>query len=103
MFEIPFTQYLMPDGRKKATSIVVDDAVGEQAKGLIAAGYIFESEVLSTDEVSLTCTHNDSEDGDPLTIEVIPNGPEVLEAAKRLVVDAVALVSTPQEGENDGN
>lgn len=81
--EIPFTQYLMPDGRQRETSIVRSMAVCEKATDIIGAGYSFEVEMLSTGDVSLTITDDDG-DAD---IEVVKNAPGgvVGEAVDRLV------------------
>ena len=53
---IPFTQYLLPNGRRKEVTIEVDQDVAEKARELIAEGLAFECEVLTTGHVSLTIT-----------------------------------------------
>lgn len=82
MQSIPFTQYLLPDGRKRPVEIEVADDVGEIARGLINQGLLFECEVLTTGHVSLTIT--DPEDGD-LDIRVRDNGPGIREAVEEMV------------------
>lgn len=82
---IPFTQFLMPFGQPKSTSIDRSPEVEAKATALIAEGYKFESEVLSTGECSFTCGRGEDE---MLAIEVCPNGPCVLDAVDRLVEES---------------
>lgn len=79
---IPFTQYLLPDGRKKSTFIGVHMDVADRARSIAAKGLAFECELLTTGQVSLTIT--DPEKGD-LDIRVVPNGPGVREAVEEMV------------------
>ena len=69
--EIPFTEYVKPNGRKRETIIVRSMAVCDKANDIMAAGYDFEVELLTTGDVSLTITN---EDGDA-DIEVVENAP----------------------------
>lgn len=88
MKPVHFTQYMMPDGQPKATHIFITGEVGEQAEILGNLGYRFESEMLSDfSTVSLTVVHDDVE-GD-LAMEVIENGPGVIDAVSRLVQTAL--------------
>lgn len=80
---IPFTQYLLPDGRKKSVSIERPDEIETRARRLIDAGYRFECEVLTTGDISLTVV--DPYDEGDIAIEVVSNGPEVPVAVDRLV------------------
>lgn len=82
MAEIPFTQYMRPDGRPMQTSIVVRRDIYEKAKDIINQGNVFECEVLTTGQISLTIT--DPEEGD-IAIRVVSNGPEVVQAVYSLV------------------
>jgi hypothetical protein len=79
---IPFTQFLMPTGRPKRIEIDRPLATEILAAQLIADGYRFECEILSTGQVSLTCEDDDDE---TLAIEVCSNGPDVPLAVDRLV------------------
>lgn len=83
MSEIPFTQYLLPDGRKRETGIDRPDEVAAKAQRIIDAGHRFEAEVLTTGDVSLTI-HNIADEED-VAIKVVPNGPGVGEAVDELV------------------
>lgn len=79
---IPFTQYLRPNGRKKAVSVEVSPDIAEKARSIIAKGLCFECEVLMTDQVSFTIT--DPDEGD-LDVRVCFNGPGVVETVEDLV------------------
>lgn len=88
---IQFTQYLRPDGRKVAVWIDRPQDIAEKAEKVIAAGYRFECEELTTGDVSLTVANDD--DGD-LEIEVVENGPSVPAAVDRLVERAFMAVQS---------
>jgi threonine dehydrogenase-like Zn-dependent dehydrogenase len=79
---IPFTQYLRPDGDQRVTGIERPPAIEAKAQQIIAAGYVFEAEVLHDGSVSLTITDPDKGD---LAIEVCPNGPAIPPAVDRLI------------------
>ena len=80
---VPFFQFLRPDGRSILVHIMRPEAVGIKAKAIRAAGFRFESEILTTGEASFTIS---DEDGD-YAVEICPNGPEVLAAVDKLVMD----------------
>jgi hypothetical protein len=81
---IPFTQYLRPDGRKEPVEIDRPPEIEQLAQEFIARGGYFECEELNTGHASFTAGHPDAEEGD-IAIEVVMNGPDVLEAVDRLV------------------
>ena len=81
---IPFTQFLIPDGRTREVSIARSKEVERKAQQILAAGFVFECEHLSTGDVSFTIT--DGAKGD-VAVEICPNGPAVPEAVDRLVGD----------------
>jgi len=91
MPHIDFTQYLMPNGRRKTVSIERPTEVYQKAKALMLAGYRFEIEVLSTGEIHMDCSHGADDEG-PVAVEVCANGPDVPIAVDRLV-DTAARVS----------
>lgn len=101
---IPFTQYLMPNGRRAEESIDRPADVEEKARAVIDAGYFFEMELLS-DYRTVSFTVADREAGVDLEIELVKNGPEVPAGVDRLVerafanLDKYALASTE---DNDG-
>lgn len=82
MAEIPFTQFIRPNGRPVPVRIDRPDDIASKAAAIIVRGYRFECEHLSTGDVSLTITNDKHGDVD---IEVVPNGPEVPAAVDRLV------------------
>jgi len=63
----------MPDGRKTPVTIDRPEEISSKAQAIIAAGYRFECEMLTTGEVSFTITDEDADH----EIEVCQNGPEV--------------------------
>lgn len=88
MKPVTFTQFLRPDGRRKAVEIDRPDEVAELAAGLWSAGYELHAEVLMTNQVSLTVEHSDEERLDEdgaIAHELVANGPGVPEAVDRLV------------------
>ena len=78
---IPFIQYLRPTGRPVAVSIVRPADIAAMAATILARGFRFECECLTTGEVSLTVT-DDVCDRD---IEVVANGPDVPDAVDALI------------------
>lgn len=87
--EIPFTQYLMPDGRQKDIGFPCEsNDVYRKAMSLIERGAVFEAEVLSTGHVSLECLFSTEPDPTSLAMRVCQNGPPVVEAVKSLVLEA---------------
>ena len=81
MPEIPFTQYLRPDGRKKEGGFDRPQEIYDRAMKIIEKGHVFEIEVLTTGHVSITIS-NGKED---VAIELCKNGPEVLTTVDELV------------------
>ena len=80
--DIPFTQYLRPDGRRRYTTIDRPSHVAAKAAEILAAGFRFECEEMMSGQVSLTIG---DDDGD-YAIEVVPNGPAVPDAVDRLIL-----------------
>ena len=86
MNEIPFTQYIRPSGHPRLVTINRPATVLTKASALRALGYRFECEVLATMDVSLTIVHDDDERGD-VAVEICQNGPDVLGAVDRLIMN----------------
>lgn len=83
MTNIPFTQYLMPNGRKSPVTIDRPEEIATKAQAIIDRGYRFECEMLSDySTVSLTIADND----DDHEIEVCPNGPEVPQRIDAMII-----------------
>ena len=78
---IPFTQYLLPDGRKRYELVDRPQEIEDIANSFIANGGKFECEILTTGHVSFTACKFDRD----VEIEICTNGPDVLEAIDRLV------------------
>jgi len=81
LLAIPFTQFLMPDGRQKPISIKRPKDVVDKALSIIAAGGRFTAEVLGTGAVSLALEL----EGDDYDLELLDNGPGVPDAVDALV------------------
>jgi hypothetical protein len=91
---IPFTQYLMPDGRQTAVTINRPAAIEELAVRLIGAKCRFEVEMLGDYQtISLEIVKPRRGD-DPRVIcgRLVPNGPEVPKAIDDMVNEAARLL-----------
>lgn len=81
---ISFTQFLKPNGRQITVDIDRPEDIGQKARRLNDAGYVFEIEVLSTDEISMEVVN--SKDTDiTLAGEICLNGPKVPECVDRMI------------------
>lgn len=83
---IPFTQYLLPNGRRRQINIDRPAPVEAEARKLIEAGVDFEVEILVTGVVSLTASYEEED----IAIELTRNGPEMDDAVDRLVKEATS-------------
>lgn len=92
---IPFTQYVLPHGRKREETIERPAEIEALADKFIAAGGRYECEILTTGEVSLTAVFCD-DDGDEqdVEIEICTNGPAIRDAVDALVQRSVSHVRT---------
>lgn len=88
---IPFTQFLLPNGRRRHETIDRPDDIEALANSFIASGGRFEMEMLpDLETVSLTAVHKVDGEYDDIAIEVCSNGPDVPDAVDRLVQNAAA-------------
>lgn len=85
-FDVPFTQYLMPDGRKRDTSIAMPIDLKPMVDKILNAGYRFEIEMLTTGEISMEVADPVTEDS--LAMEICKNGPEVPISTESLIKEA---------------
>lgn len=87
---IPFTRFVLPNGRREQTEIKRGPDIELKAEWLLGLGYKFEIEVLTTGHVHMDCSHPTLEvlDDPVVANEVCPNGPEVLDAVDRMVTAA---------------
>lgn len=98
---IPFTQYLMPYGLKRAIMIDRSPEIESLAKKIIEAGYRFEIEMLQTGEVSMEIVKDipDPEPDDCLGGIVCVNGPSangilgVPESVDKLIQGCTTLLN----------
>ena len=88
--EIPFTQYLRPNGRKTSVSIEMPEDIVGLAFAFIIRGGWFEVEELITGHASLTACY--VVDGEPqdIAIRVVENGPPVVPAVEALIREAAS-------------
>lgn len=82
--DIPFTQYLRPDGRRVPVEISVSAGIYALARRVIDAGGCFEVEHLRGNYAWLTAAYRDHD----IAIRVVKNGPEVPPAVDALVIEA---------------
>ncbi len=81
---VPFTQYMLPDGRRRSAVAPLDDPeLQALADELMRKGVHFDAEILRTGEVSLTAELRE----DVLSILVIPQD-RALAAVPQLLRDA---------------
>ena len=88
MKSISFMQYLKPDGRKRPILIERPDDIVEKSEAITDEGYRFETEILTTGEVSVTI-FDPTEEVD-VAIEICRNGPGVGEAVDRMINEFTA-------------
>ncbi len=88
MMEIPFTQYLRPDGRQRPMVVDRPDEIALLAKQIMEAGHTFEAEVLTTGVISLTISDGEQDVASALSA----NGPEVIVAVDKMITDFAATL-----------
>jgi hypothetical protein len=81
MSDIPFTQYLRPNGRAVEVSIDRPEEISSLARRIIESGFQFECEELTTGHASFTIAGPDGDED----IELVMNGPGVPAAVDELV------------------
>ena len=91
---IPFTQYLLPNGQRRAQQIDRPADIESLAEKFIASGGRYECEVLTTGHVSFTAVKEIDPDDGPqdVVIEVCENGPAVETAVDRVVLKSQAFL-----------
>lgn len=98
--EIPFTQFLRPDGRRREVSIVRSDEVARQAQQLIEAGCRLEIEELTTGHVSMTVERDDAEgETQVLGQRIVMNGPKVPSAVDSMITEAFGTLFSADTSE----
>ena len=92
MPDIPFTQYLLPDGRKEARTVEVSDEIAAMAQKFIAAGGAYTCEMLRTGEVSLAAEYTVDGERMDIACTVCLNGVLVTEAVDDIVRESVNFI-----------
>jgi len=75
---IPFTQYLLPNGRKQLIQLTCPARDESIAKRFIASGGRYECEVLTTGQVSLTAVKRIGGHEGDVAIVICRNAPNIL-------------------------
>lgn len=85
MPELEFTQFLLPNGRRREVTTEVSQEAWDKAQDIKEAGFNFEIEVLNTGQVSATISSVEA--GVDLAHSITPNGPEVQEGIEKMITD----------------
>lgn len=92
---IPFTQFLRPNGRRVDVWIERPEPIVAKAREIIAAGYEFQCEELTTGHAHLTISDGE----DDVAGELCMNGPAVPDAVDRLVSGFTTAALSRQESD----
>lgn len=83
---IPFTQFLLPDGRERRIEIDMPAKIEALAQRFIRAGGWYESEMLpDLETVSLTACWDRPNGDNDIAIQIVKNGPAVIQAVEDIV------------------
>ncbi len=84
---IPFTQYLLPNGETRYTSVDMPKEVEDKAFQIISKGGHFSVEILMTGMISITCEKwsNIEQEEETLSIEICENGPGIDRAVENVI------------------
>lgn len=86
---IKFTQYLRPHGRAVEQYIAVDDELADMADRIIAHGFAFSMELLTTGQVALYIDALYPRPEVTVVTEICPNGPEVPIRIRKMISEFV--------------
>lgn len=98
--DIPFTQYLLPHGRRRAERIARPVEIADLAQQFIAAGGRYECEILTTGHVSLTAVMDVDDEPQDVEIVLCQNGPGIPDAVDRLVRASIAHIDAAHATES---
>jgi hypothetical protein len=91
MTNIPFTQFLRPNGKRREVLIDRPDEIAAKAQAIMEAGFRFEIEELTNGYVNMTV----SDDNSDYARELCPNGPRVPRTVDALIeafdIDAAVI------------
>jgi len=96
MPDVPFTQYMRPNGRPVPMTIDRPESVANQAQQLLEAGFCLEAEVLTTGQVSITVSDGEND----IAGELTENGPGILDAVDRLIGRAIAVMKEVKDAKH---
>lgn len=99
---IPFTRYLPPDGHREQIWIARPGDIEKMAHAVIAQGAVFETEVLSTGLVSMTCEIGVGDNWKLLASAICENSLLVEAAIDKMVHRAFEQLGLEEEA-NEGN
>jgi hypothetical protein len=85
MTEIPFTQFLRPNGERRQTVIDVPHKVALLAQRFIEEGGSYTSEVVRPGQVSLCAEFTIDGERQDIVCLIAPNGPGIEEAVEKVV------------------
>lgn len=97
---VPFTQYLLPDGRKAPVLFETDKEHSAKGAAIRAAGFEFEIEMLTTGAVSATIVDPISEED--VDIVVASNGPTSSAAINAMIDRFHASMGARRAGDDEG-
>ena len=87
---IPFTQYLLPDGRRRPEVIDMPEEIEALAERFIKSGGRYECEMLRDMEtISVTAVHLVDDEPQDVVIKLCKNGPDVVPAVEHVVRESV--------------
>lgn len=84
-YQIVFTQYLRPNGRRQETTIAVEPETAERAAMILSLGFVFEIEVLMNGMISMTI--GDPKEEVDVAQEICANSPVVPVTVKKMVME----------------
>jgi hypothetical protein len=93
-YEIPFTQFLLPNGKQREQFYTTENKeVYDKAMQIISAGFRFEVELLTTGHASATIggLQQFDEDDEPemqdVAFVIAANGPPLVEKIERMIME----------------
>lgn len=88
LYEIQFTQFLLPDGEQRQEKIARPKEIYDLAMPCIYKGGRFTVEMLQNGVISLACEYDDED----ICMEISENGPDITEKVDKLVKDSHAII-----------
>jgi hypothetical protein len=85
-YEVPFTQFILPNGRRETTYFETSEEVYTKAMKMIEAELSFEIELLRTGHVHATITDHRTDIGDIKSV-VCNNGPDVVTKINDMIMN----------------